>query len=155
MIPPFPNSPPSRSFITSTGSVGSLPLTFGSRFAPAPAQQASVYPEPRAPSDASDAESTSASEWGNVAYSARTNESCKSNNSIENITISGAYLPSTFIVQNDSSISEVWIADGREAITIGDKRRIKVEFVGNIDIEFHGYTYVRLKLTDVQSELRF
>ena len=38
---------------------------------------------------------------------------------------------------------------GREAITIGDKRLLTVECVGNVDVEFHGYTNVRLTLTDV------
>ena len=74
-------------------------------------------------------------------------------------------------MQNDSLISEVWIADSgaschmmhnksdmydirppapfREVITIGDKRLLKVECVGNVDVEFHGYTDVRLTLTDV------
>ena len=74
-------------------------------------------------------------------------------------------------MQNDSSISEVWIADSgaschmthnksdmydiirptprREAITIGGKRRLKVECVGNVDIDFHGYTDVGMTLTDI------
>ena len=94
----------------------------------------------------------------------------KSNNSIENITLPDAYLHSAFIVQNDNLISEVWIADsgaschmthksdmydvrppspGREAITIGDKRCLKVECVGNVDVEFHGCTDMPLTLTDV------
>lgn len=38
---------------------------------------------------------------------------------------------------------------GREAITVGDRRRIKVEYIGNVDIEFHGYTDVRITQTDV------
>ena len=38
---------------------------------------------------------------------------------------------------------------GREAITIGDKRLLKVECVGNVDIEFHGYTDMCQTLTDV------
>lgn len=38
---------------------------------------------------------------------------------------------------------------GRETITIGDKRRLIVEYVGSIDIVFHGYTDERATLTDV------
>ena len=38
---------------------------------------------------------------------------------------------------------------GREVITIGDKRLLKVECVGNVNVEFHDYTDVRLTLTDV------
>lgn len=68
--------------------------------------------------------------------------------SIENVTISRAYLHSAFIVQSNSSAGDVWIAEsgaschmthnnnsnmldisppppGREAIMFGDKRRLR------------------------------
>lgn len=92
-------------------------------------------------------------------------------NSIEYAAPPSAYLHSAFIVQNGSSSGETRIADsaasylkmpnnsnmydmrpllpGREVITIGDNRRLKVEFIGNIDIVFHGYTDERATLTDV------
>ena len=38
---------------------------------------------------------------------------------------------------------------GREAITVGDKRRLKVKYVGSVDIDFHGFTDVRLTLNGV------
>lgn len=37
----------------------------------------------------------------------------------------------------------------REAITIGDRRRLKVEYIGSMDTEFHGYIDQRISLTDV------
>lgn len=38
---------------------------------------------------------------------------------------------------------------GREAITNGDKRRLSVEYVGNIGVVFHGYTDERSTRFDV------
>ena len=65
-----------------------------------------------------------------------------------------------FVVQSGSNDDDVWIADsgaschmthdrtrmynarppppGRETITIGDRRRIKVEYIGTMDVIFHG-----------------
>ena len=90
---------------------------------------------------------------------------------VGNITVPGSYLHSAFIVQSGSSEDDVWIADsgaschmtndrtilynvrppppGREAITIGDRRNIKVEYVGNVDVIFHGKTDHRITLIDV------
>lgn len=65
-----------------------------------------------------------------------------------------SYLHSAFTVQDDNSTDNVWIANsnaschmyhislplpGREEITIGDKRRLRVEYVGNTDAVFQGY----------------
>ena len=38
---------------------------------------------------------------------------------------------------------------GRETITIGDRRRIKVEYIGNMDVIFHGKSDQRITLIDV------
>ena len=38
---------------------------------------------------------------------------------------------------------------GRETITIGDRRRIKVEYVGNMDVILHGRSDQRIPLIDV------
>lgn len=38
---------------------------------------------------------------------------------------------------------------GREAITIGGEHRLQVEYIGSVVIEFHGYTKVRMTLTNV------
>ena len=38
---------------------------------------------------------------------------------------------------------------GREPITIKDRRDIKVEHVGNMDVIFHGQTDQRITLIDV------
>ena len=88
-----------------------------------------------------------------------------------NITVPGSYLHSAFIVQSGSSEDGVWIAKssaschmthdrtriynvrppppGRETITIGDRRKIKVEYIGNVDVIFHGKTDQRITLFDV------
>ena len=79
---------------------------------------------------------------------------------VGDITVPGSYLHSAFVVQSGSNDNYVWIADsgaschmtydgarmynarppppGRETITIGDRRRISVEYVGNMDVIFHG-----------------
>ena len=86
------------------------------------------------------------------------------------VTVPGSYLHSAFIVQSGSSEDDVWIADsraschmtddrimiysvrppppGRETITIGDRRRIKVEYIGNMDVIFHGKSDQRITLID-------
>ena len=38
---------------------------------------------------------------------------------------------------------------GRETITIGDRRRISVEYIGNMDVIFHGKSDQRITLIDV------
>ena len=38
---------------------------------------------------------------------------------------------------------------GRETITIGDHRKIKIECIGNMDVIFHGQTDQRTTLIDV------
>ena len=38
---------------------------------------------------------------------------------------------------------------GRETITIGDRRRIKVEYIGSMDVIFHEKTDQRITLTGV------
>ena len=80
---------------------------------------------------------------------------------VGDVTVPGSYLHSAlFVVQSGSNEDGVWIADsgaschmthdrtriynvrppppGRETITIGDRRRIKVEYIGNMDVIFHG-----------------
>ncbi|CAN0010094.1 unnamed protein product, partial [Ascophyllum nodosum] len=90
---------------------------------------------------------------------------------VENVTVPGIYLHSVFILQSGSSENDVWIADsgaschmthdrtrmynvrplppGPETTTIGDRRKIKVEYIGNMDVIFHGKTGQRITLIDV------
>ena len=90
---------------------------------------------------------------------------------VGNVTVPGSYLHSAFVVQSGSNEDDVWIADsgaschmthdrtrmynarppppGRETITIGDRRRIKVEYIGNMDVIFHGKSDQRITLIDV------
>ena len=90
---------------------------------------------------------------------------------VGDITVPGSYLHSAFVVQSGSNENDVWIADsgasrhmthdgtriynarppppGRETITIGDRRRIKVEYVGNMDVIFHGKSDQRITLINV------
>ena len=90
---------------------------------------------------------------------------------VGNVTVPGSYLHSAFVVQSGSNEDDVWIVDsdtschmthdrtrmynarhpppGRETITIGDRRRIKVEYIGNMDVIFHGKSDQRITLIDV------
>lgn len=79
-------------FFPSIGSIESLPSTFESGLPPPPTQLAPALPEAPAPSDALDTKNTSASEWGSIAPA---NESCKNNNSIENVCVSTQRIHST------------------------------------------------------------
>ena len=90
---------------------------------------------------------------------------------IGDVTLPGSYVHSAFVVQSASNEGDAWIADsgascrmthdrtriydvrpsppGRETITIGDRRRIKVEYIGNMDVIFHGKGDQRITLIDV------
>ena len=87
---------------------------------------------------------------------------------VVDVTVPGSYLHSAFVVQSGSNEDDLWIVDsgaschmthdrtrmynvrppspGRETITIGDRRRISVEYIGNIDVIFHGKTDQRITL---------
>ena len=90
---------------------------------------------------------------------------------VGDVTVPGSYLHRAFVVQSGSNEDDVWIADsgaschmtqdrtrmynarppppGRETITIGDRRRIKVGYIGNMDVIFHGKSDQRITLIDV------
>ena len=90
---------------------------------------------------------------------------------VGDVTVPGSYLHSSFVVQSGSNEDDVWITDsgaschmthdrtrmhntrpsppGRETITVGDRRRIKVEYIGNMDVIFHGTSDQRIKLINV------
>ena len=90
---------------------------------------------------------------------------------VGDVTVPGSYLHSAFVVQSGSNEDDVWIVDsgaschmthdrtrmynvrplppGRETITIGDRRRIKVEHIGNMDVIFHGKNDQRITMIDV------
>ena len=90
---------------------------------------------------------------------------------VGDVTVPGSYLHSAFVVQSGSNDDDVWIADsgaschmmndrtrmynarppppGRETITIGDRRRIKVGYIGNMDVIFHGKRDQRITLIGV------
>ena len=90
---------------------------------------------------------------------------------VGDVTVPGSYLYSAFVVQSGSNEDDVQIADsgaschmthdrtmiynvrpsppGGETITIGDRRRIKVEYIGNMDVVFHGKSDQRITLIDV------
>ena len=79
---------------------------------------------------------------------------------VGDVTVPGTYLHSAFVVQSGSNEEDVWITDsgaschmthdrtriynvrppppGRETITIRDRRRMKVEHMGNMVDIFHG-----------------
>ena len=90
---------------------------------------------------------------------------------VGNVAVPGSYLHSVFILQLGSSDDDVWIADsgaswhmthdekilkklrppppGLETVTIGDRRKLKVDCVGNLDVTFHRDTDKRIMLVDV------
>ena len=90
---------------------------------------------------------------------------------VADVTVPGSYLRSTFAVQSGSIEGDVWMADngascrmmhdktrinnvrppppGRETITIEDRRRIRVEYIGNMDGIFQGKTDQKITLIDV------
>ena len=90
---------------------------------------------------------------------------------IGDVTLPGSYVHSAFVVQSGSNEDYFWIAEscasfrtthdrtriynvspppaGRETITIRDRRRIKVEYIGNMDVIFHGKSDQRVTLIDV------
>ena len=90
---------------------------------------------------------------------------------VGDVTVPGSYLHSAFVVQSGGNDDGVWTADsgaschimhdrtrmynarppppGRETITIGDRRRIKLEYIGNMDVIFHGKSDQRITLIDV------
>ena len=90
---------------------------------------------------------------------------------VGDVTVPGSYLHSAFVVHSGSSEDDVWISDsgaschmthdrtriynvrppppGRKTITIGDRRRIRVEYIGNMDVIFHGKSDQRITLINV------
>ena len=90
---------------------------------------------------------------------------------VGDVTVPGSYLHSAFVMQSGSNEDDVWIAGsgaschmthdririynvrppppGRETTTIGDRRRIKVKYFGNMDVIFHGKSDQRITLLDV------
>ena len=87
------------------------------------------------------------------------------------VPVPTSYLHDAFAVQSGSHEGDVWIADsgvschmthdrdrlyylrppppGHEIITIGGRRKLKVECVGNMDVILHGFTDQRIRLIDV------
>ena len=90
---------------------------------------------------------------------------------VGNVTVPGSYLHRALIVQSGSSGNDVRIADsgaschmthdwtrlynlrppppGRGIIMIGNRHKLKVEYVENPDVIFHGQTDQRIALIDV------
>ena len=90
---------------------------------------------------------------------------------VGDVTVPGSYLHNAFVVLSGSNEDDVWIADsgaschmthdrtrmynarppppGRKTITIGVRRRIKVEYIGNMYVLFYGKRDQRITLIDV------
>ena len=90
---------------------------------------------------------------------------------VGDVTVRGSYLHSAFVVHSANNEDVVWIADsgaschmmhdrtkinnvrpsppGRETTTIGDRRKIKVEYIGNMDVIFPRKIDQRITLIDV------
>ena len=143
---------------------------FGS--GPPPSQSTPAPPDPHGPPVPSESSWRSFSEQATLAQFAPPGKShVPSESVVGDITVPGSYLHSAFVVQSGSNENDVWIADsgaschmthdrtrrynmspsppGRETITIGDRRRISVEYIGNMDVIFHGKSDERITLIDV------
>ena len=167
--------PPTRSPDPYTGAQAATYLDedyayFGS--GPPPPQSAPAPPDQHGPPVPSESSWGSFSEQATLAQFAPPGKSHVPNESVVGgVTVPGSYLHSAFVVQSGSNEEDVWIADsgaschmthdrtrmynarlpppGRETITIGDRRRIKVEYIGNMDVIFHGKSDQRIALIDV------
>ena len=125
-------------------------VNFGS--GPPPSQSAPAPPGLHASPVPSDSSWSSFSEQATLAQFAPPSKSHVPNESVVGgVTLPGSYLHSAFVVQSGSNEDDVWIADtgaschmthdrtkmynarppppGRETITIGDRRRIKVKYI--------------------------
>ena len=131
---------------------------FGS--GPPPSQSPPAPPDPHGPPVPSVSSSSSLSEQATLAqFTPPGKLHVPSESVVGDVTAPGSYLHSRFVVQSGTNEDYVWIADsgascqppppGRETITIGDRRRIKIEYVGNMDVIFHGKTDQRITLIDV------
>ena len=137
-----------------------------------PSQSALAPPTPHGPSVPSESSSSSFSEQATLAqFTPPGKLKVPSESVVGDVTVPGSYLHSAFIVQSGINEDDVWIADsgaschmthdrtriynarppppGRETITIGDRRRIKVEHIENMDVIFHGKGDQRITLIDV------
>ena len=135
-------------------------------------QSAPTPPNPHGPPAPSESSSSSFTEQVTLAQITPPGKlRVPSESVVGNVTVPGSYLHSAFVVQSGSSEDHVWITDsgaschmthdrtriynvrppppGRETITIGDRRKIKVEHIGNMDVIFHGKTDQRITLIDV------
>ena len=128
-------------------------------------------PDLHGPPVPSESSWSSSSEQASLAQFAPPGKFHVPNESLVGDTVPGSYLHSAFVVQSGSNEDDVWIVDsgaschmthnrtrmynarppppGRETITIGDRRRIKVEYIGNMDVIFHGKSDQRITLIDV------
>ena len=143
---------------------------FGS--GPPPSQSAPAPPDSNGPPVPSESSSCSFTEQTTLAQCPPPGKlRVPSESVVGNVTVPGSYLHSAFIVQSGSSKDAVWIADngaschmthdrtgtynakppppGRETITIGDRRKMKVEYIGNMDVIFHVKTDQRITLIHV------
>ena len=168
--------PPTRSLDPYTGAQAAT-YSYSEDYAdfgsgPSPSQSAAAPPDLHGPPVPSESSLSSSSEQASLAQFAPPGKFHVPNESlVEDVTVPGSYLHSAFVVQSGSNDDDIWIADsgaschmthdrtrmynarpsppGRKTITIGDRRRIKVEYIGNVDVIFHGKSDQRITLIDV------
>ena len=169
-VPPRGSPDPYTGAQAATYSYSEDYADFGSD--PPPSQSAPAPPDLHGPPVPSESSWSSFSEQATLAQFAPPGKFHVPNESVVgDVTVPGSYLHSAFVVQSGSSEDDVWIADsgaschmthdstrmynarphppGRETITIGDRRRIKAEYIGNMDVIFHGKSNQRSTLIDV------
>ena len=139
---------------------------------PPSSQSAPAPPDSHGPPVPSESSSSCFTDHATLAQFAPPSKSRVPSASVEgNITVPGSYLHSAFVMQSGSNEDDVWNADSgaschkkhdgtglyhlrlpppdRETVAIGDRRKLKEECVGNIDVIFHGQTGQRITLIDV------
>ena len=169
-VPPTRSPDPYTGAQAATYSYSEDYADFGSGLPPS--QSPPAPPDLHGPPVPSESSWSSSSEQATLAQFAPPGKFHVPNESVVgDVTVPGSYLHSAFVVQSGSNDDDVWIADsgaschmthdrtrmynarppppGRETLTIGDRRRIKVEYIGNMDLIFHGKSDQRITLIDV------
>ena len=169
-VPPTPFPDPYTGAQAATYSYSEDYADFGS--GPPPSQSAPAPPDLHGPPVPPESFWSSFSKQATLMQFAPPGKFHVPNESVAgDVTVPGSYLHSAFVVQSGSIEDDVRIPDsgaschmthdrtrmynarppppGRETITIGDRRRIKVEYIGNMDVILHGKSDQRITLIDV------
>ena len=169
-VPPTRSPDPYTDAQAATYSFSEDYTDFGS--GPPPSQSAPAPPDLHGPPVPSESSWSSSSEQAALAQFAPPGKFHVPNESVVgDVTVPGSYLHSAFVVQSGSNEDDIWITEssaschmahdrtgmynarppppGRGTITIGNRRRIKVEYIGKMDVIFHEKSGQRITSIDV------